>query len=260
MAGALESAIVVLPTEKVTISGKEARSPSSARGAAASVAFRVAITILFALVFGRAMFTRPDGIYTGVANNVGDLAFHVGAISSFAYGQNSHIEDPTFASVRFTYPFAADYVSALLVRMHLSLAAAMWLPNMVCALAFVWLLARWTQNLTGSRLAGPIAVLLVLFSGGMGWWTIFQDVRNSEHGLFPLLAHLPHAYTILTPDSAYRWGNTLTTLFIPQRSILFGAPLAVFIFSQWWSVIHASPSYENPARLAGSQRMAAAGV
>lgn len=220
--------------------------PSTVRTIACAV-FLLGMAILLGCVFGRAMFTRPDGIYTGVANNVGDLPFHLQVISSFAYGHNVKVEDPTFAGVRFTYPFVADYVSALLVRSGLSLAASMWLPNMALALAFVFFLARWTEDLSGSRLAGMIAVLLVLFSGGMGWWQIFQDVRNSDHGLLPLLAHLPHRYTI-EPDSIYRWGNTLTTLFVPQRSILFGAPIAVFIFWQWWLAIRDEGKIAHPAQ------------
>src|ERR1051326_1550181 len=208
----------------------------SAGSAVGRLAFFWSFAVLLSLAFGRAMFTRADGIYTGVLNNVGDLPFHLQAISSFAQGHNSSLEDPTFAGVRFTYPFAADYLSSLLVRLGLSLAASMWLPNMLVALAFLITLARWTEELSGSRLAGTVAILLVLFSGGMGWWQIFQDVRNSDHGLLPLLAHLQHRYTI-EPDSIYRWGNTLTTLFIPQRSIILGGAIAVFIFREWWLAI-----------------------
>jgi hypothetical protein len=36
----------------------------------------------------------------------------------------------------------------------------------------------------------------------------------------------------------FRWGNSLTTLFVPQRSILFGMPLAIVIFIQWWNTIN----------------------
>jgi hypothetical protein len=224
--------------------------------AAGSLAFFLSLAALLGLTFERAMFTRPDGIYTGVENNVGDLPFHLQAINSFAQGRNTHIEDPTFAGVRFTYPFLADYLSSLLVRLGLSVAASMWLPNVVFALAFVVLLSKWTAELTGSRLAGMIAVLLVIFSGGMGWWQIFQDVRNSDHGLFPLLMNLPHRYTIAS-EGVYRWGNTLTTLFVTQRSILFGAPIAVFIFSCWWLAIRESENLTNTVR---APQMLTAGV
>jgi hypothetical protein len=56
-----------------------------------------------------------------------------------------------------------------------------------------------------------------------------------------MLGNLPHDYTIMG-DGILRWGNSLSTLFIPQRSILFGLPLALVIFSQWWRAINASPS------------------
>jgi hypothetical protein len=68
--------------------------------AAGSLAFFLSLAALLGLTFEHAMFTRADGIYTGVENNVGDLPFHVQAINSFAQGQNTQIEDPTFAGVR----------------------------------------------------------------------------------------------------------------------------------------------------------------
>src|SRR5205823_5859740 len=96
--------------------------------------------------------------------------------------------------------------------------------------------------LTRSRVAGFIAPLLLVFSGGLGWWQILEDVRNSESGLVPLLAHLPHDYTIMSV-SIFRWGNSLTSLFIPQRSFLLGLPLAIVIFHLWWSCLN-SPASE----------------
>jgi hypothetical protein len=118
----------------------------------------------------------------------------------------------------------------------------MWLQNMLLALALVGLLHYWTLLLTRNRLAGVIAPLLVLLSGGLGWWLLFSDLGASD-GFFSLLGNLPHDYTILTgPDSLLRWGNSLTTLFVPQRSILFGVPLAIFIFCQWWMAISKSES------------------
>jgi hypothetical protein len=74
----------------------------------------------------------------------------------------------------------------------------------------------------------------VLFSGGLGWWLLFSE--SSSEGFFATLGSLQHDYTIV-PSSIFRWGNSLTTLFVPQRSILFGMPLAITIFSQWWLAI-----------------------
>ena len=212
------------------------------------LAFYLAIAILLAMVFNRAVFERPDGIYTGVMNNLGDLPLHLQVTNSFAQGHNLPPEDPTFAGVRFAYPFLVDFLAAMLVRAGAGVIFAMWLQNMVMALALVGLLHYWTVLLTRNRLAGVIAPLLVLFSGGLGWWLLFYE--SSGDGFFAMLGSLQHDYTIV-PNSILRWGNSLTTLFVPQRSILFGMPLAITIFCQWWLAISqqedAPPSNEPTA-------------
>jgi hypothetical protein len=126
----------------------------------------------------------------------------------------------------------------MLVRTGADVISAMWLQNMVLVLSLTGLMHYWTWRLTRNRLAGLIAPLLVLFSGGLGWTWVMMELHNSEGGLLALLSHLTHDYTIgMSP--LFRWGNSITTLFVPQRSILFGIPLAIVIFCQWWNAITA---------------------
>lgn len=224
--------------------------------------FYLFMAILLGLVFGQSLVERPDGIYTGVANNIGDLPLHMQIISSFTEGHNFPVQDPTYAGVRFTYSFLSDLLTAVLVRAGATIGQAMWLLGIALALAMVGLMQSWTLALTRSRVAGYIAALLLVFSGGLGWWAIFQDVRNSESGLLPLLGHLPHDYTIMSL-SIFRWGNSLTSLFVPQRSFLFGLPLAILIFHQWWLCLNPSPSESQPetrSRFQSGPAMAAAGL
>jgi hypothetical protein len=236
-------------------------SPSSVRESSAGgigyLVFYLTIAILLAMVFGRAVFERPDGIYTGVTNNLGDLPLHLQVINSFVQGHNLPPEDPTFAGVRFAYPFLVDFLAAMLVRAGAGVIFAMWLQNMVLAMAFVGVLHYWTILLTRNRLAGVIAPLLVLFNGGLGWWLLFSD--TPVDGFFLQLGNLQHDYTIV-PNSILRWGNSLTTLFVPQRSILFGMPLAITIFCQWWLALSqqedAPPTDEPTATSALEQRNA----
>jgi hypothetical protein len=210
---------------------------SSNRATIASVIFYFAITILLGLVFGRAAFEKSGGIYTGVMNNLGDLPLHMQVIASFAQGNNFPPQDPTFAGARFAYPFLCDLLTAMLVRAGADVITAMWLQNMALALSLTGLMHYWTWRLTRSRLAGLIAPLLVLFSGGLGWTWVLMELHNSEGGLLTLLSQISHDYSIgMSP--LFRWGNSLTTLFVPQRSILFGMPLAIVIFIQWWDTIN----------------------
>lgn len=230
------------------------RNPS--RRAIATIIFYSALTVLLGMMFGRAVYQTSQGIFTGITNNLGDLPFHMQVISSF-YQRNIPPQDPTFAGVRFVYSFLVDFEAAMLVRCGADIITAMWLQSMFLALAMVGLVQYFTVLLTKSRLAGLIAPLLVLFSGGLGWTWIFNDIRNSDHGLIPLLGSLPRDYTIV-PETVFRWGNSLTSLFVPQRSILFGIPVALVIFCQWWRAV------ENPAnedtQLSARPRMIAAGL
>src|SRR5260221_6083895 len=240
---ALSAAVLLLPFLLLLSSGYRAqviaqfaprvRAPSQSSGSKVGyLFFYVIIAVILGMVFSRAVFERPDGIFTGIANNLGDLPLHLQVINSFTQGQNLPPQDPTYAGVRFAYPFLVDFLAAMLVRAGAGVIFAMWLQNMVMALAFVGLLHYWTILITRNRLAGIIAPLLVLFNGGLGWWLLFSDVSSGE-GFFSTLANLQHDYTIV-PNSILRWGNSLTTLFVPQRSILFGLPLAITIFCQWW--------------------------
>jgi hypothetical protein len=255
--------LLLLDRERRAVILNALRSPASAgqKSSAAGIgylAFYLAIAILLAMVFNRAVFERPDGIYTGVMNNLGDLPLHLQVINSFAQGHNLPPEDPTFAGVRFAYPFLVDFLAAMMVRAGAGVIFAMWLQNMVMALALVGLLHYWTILLTRNRLAGVIAPLLVLFSGGLGWWLLFSESGGSD-GFFATLGNLQHDYTIV-PNSILRWGNSLTTLFVPQRSILFGLPLAITIFCQWWLAISqqedAAPSDTEPTATSALEQKA----
>lgn len=236
------------------------RSSRSARrtsgGNLGYVFFYIAITILLGLFFNRAVFETPEGIFTGIANNLGDMPLHLQIINSFSQGHNLPPQDPTFAGVRFAYPFLVDFLTAMMVRAGAGIIGAIWLQNMLMGLTLVGSLHYFTLLLTRNRRAGIVAPLLVLFSGGLGWWLLFSDAGSAD-GIFSLLGNLPHDYTILNePNSILRWGNSLTTLFAPQRSILFGLPLAIFVFCQWWIAVAQKDSGSNAGNSATDQAKA----
>jgi hypothetical protein len=194
--------------------------------------------IVFWLTFDRVMFEQPDGaVATGVLNNYGDLPFHLSVITRFVYGQNFPPEDPTFAGARFTYPFISDFIAACFVRAGASLRDAMFLENVLLALAFTGLLHRWALEFVRDRIAAILTPLLVLLSGGFGWLLLFDDVQKNEKGLFAVLLHPTHSYTII-PETTWRWGNAVTSLLLTQRSFLLGFPLAIIVFTQWWAALN----------------------
>jgi hypothetical protein len=96
--------------------------------------FYLIVTAILWRAFQRAMIETPEGIYTGLLNNFGDLPFHLSVITSFAFGNNFPALDPTYAGVRFTYPFLTDFVSAIFVRCGADLRQSMFIENFVVAL------------------------------------------------------------------------------------------------------------------------------
>ena len=195
--------------------------------------FYLVVAAILWRAFQRAMIELPDGIYTGVLNNFGDLPFHLSVITSFAYGKNFLPEDPTFAGVKFTYPFLTDFVSAIFVRCGADLRQSMFIENFVVALAFVGLVHRWALEMLRDRLAAVVTPVLVLLNGGFGWVLLWKLSAQNQTGLVGTLKNLPPSFTVI-PDTTWRWGNTISSLLIPQRGILLGLPLAVIVFTQWW--------------------------
>ena len=197
----------------------------------------LATAVLFWLVFDRAFFAQNGELLTGVENNLGDLPFHLAIITGFAQGANFPPQHPEYAGARLTYPFMVDFVAALFVRGGASLTAALFWESYTLALALVVLLYRFALRLTRARSAAMISVALTLLSGGLGW-LVFAREWLAGQSLFSLLARLPHKYTI-TYDNAYRWGNTITTLLVPQRALLLGLPLALVVVTAWWRTVGA---------------------
>jgi hypothetical protein len=195
--------------------------------------FYAATALILWKVFSRAVIEDSTGLSTGLLNNFGDLPFHLSVITSFAFGNNFPPEDPTYAGVRFTYPFISDFVSAVFVRCGADLRESMFIENYILGLAFVGLIHRWALVMLRDKLAAIITPLIVLLNGGMGWTLLFSKAGTNEGGLFGVLMDLPPSFTVI-PETTWRWGNAISTLLVPQRGFLMGLPLAMIAFTQWW--------------------------
>ena len=197
------------------------------------VVFYAVVTIVLWRVFSRAVIEDNTGLSTGLLNNFGDLPFHISVITSFAFGNNFPPEDPTYAGVRFTYPFISDFVSAVFVRCGANLRESMFIENFILGISFIGLLHRWALVLLRDKLAALITPLIVILNGGLGWILLFDKAGTNEGGLFGVLMDLPPSFTVI-PETTWRWGNAISALLVPQRGFLMGLPLATIAFTQWW--------------------------
>jgi hypothetical protein len=194
-------------------------------------AFYAFFLLLFCIFFSQAMYQTPQGIFTGGSNNLGDLPFHLGAIFGFTDGANLPPQNPSFAGAKFSYPFIADLATAGFMELGADVINAMYVQNVAWAFSLLVVLERFVVRLTGDGLAGRLAPWLLFFSGGLGFIWFFQEYWYQGRGFFEFLNSLPKDYTI---GNDYRWGNSLITLFITQRSLLLGMPLTIVVLERLW--------------------------
>jgi hypothetical protein len=203
----------------------------SREGRTGALVFYAAAALVFWFVFAHAMYETPAGIFTCLDTNLGDLPFHFAVVSGFAYGENFPPQHPEFAGVRLTYPFVVDFLTAMFVRAGASLEGAMFWQNYVTMLALVGLLHRWAWTWTRERVAAMLTPALILLSGGFGWWVFVSEAAKGD--VFSLLGNLQHDYTVMG-HVGYQWPDSVTALFVPQRSILLGVALATVVMTLWW--------------------------
>lgn len=198
-----------------------------------TTALRVlASTLLLSfLLVPNMLFTRPDGIYTGILNTYGDVAWHMANITAFAEGQSLPPENPIFSGTRLTYPFLSNFFSAMLLTAGGSFIHTVVLPGLLLIPLTFTLFYCLARDYARSRRAAVFALLLFVFGGAAFGWTQFgQLYRESELPLGEFITHLPVAdFSGNTQEDSFNFMSPVLALLIPQRSFLFGMPIAFTI-------------------------------
>lgn len=203
-----------------------------------SLIYYAVFFVMFYFFFDRTMLETKDGILTGGSQNLGDLPYHLGAIFSFTEGNNFPPENPSYAGAKFTYPFIADFITACFVKLGSTVRDAMLWQNVTLAFSALILLEQFTFKFTNNKLAGKIAPLLLFFSGGLGFLWFAKDFWNDGRGFLEFIWNLKVDYTIRS--EGFRFGNSLTTLFMTQRSLLFGLPITLMVLTYLWKLFSVS--------------------
>lgn len=226
-----------------------AKAKGTFQGANAAKAKRFAyyggFFLLFWLFFDKTMFMLNGGINTGGSQNLGDLPYHLGTIFSFTEANNFPVINPSWAGAKYTYPFVADLLSAVFVKLGADVISAMFVQNVAWAFSLFVILESFVVALTCSKLAGRIAPVLLFLSGGLGFLA-FADDMPAGKGLYDYLMALPRDYTI---TDKLRWGNSLVVLFMTQRSLLLGMPLTILVLTYLWRVFSRKDDGDKPGAL-----------
>jgi hypothetical protein len=217
-----------------------------------TLSYYVFFGIVFFYFFAQACYYIPDGgkvaagITTGGYQNLGDLSFHLGGIFAFSEGPVFPPANPSWASGKFSYPFMADMLAAVFVKLGADFKEVILVQNVSWAFALLVIIQQFTRKITNSKIAGYIAPAILFFSGGLGFIWFFSDISQAAKGAMDFIWNLPKDYTIRNEaDALFRWGNPMTVLFITQRGILFGMPLTILIMSYCWKIFSTDETEAN---------------
>ncbi len=194
----------------------DAARPAGARLGAGLVAVLATWGLYFTLLWPRMLFERSDGLWAGWRTVWADWAAHFAYANVFAYQAapdwfSSH---PLFLARPFDYPFAVDALSGLLMRVGVDRVAAFVGPSLLASLAFVALLFVFYAIRLGSSRLALLATTLFFTNGGLGF---LQGLPLRE-------------YTYL-PRHHVEWINVVSAELLPQRALLFGIPLALWVLT-----------------------------
>lgn len=192
----------------------------------------LAVTWAYALhILGQAFISTAGGLDAGLAGVYGDWAAHLTFASSFAYGGNFPPQYPVDPGHPMSYPFLVDFWASELVPLGVSLPSALVLTSGLLMLALPAVIYLAGVRLTGRRGGSALGAVIFLCSGGFGFWYFLPDLQ--AHGLASL-GRLPHLYT-QNLDANYQLLTPVLAYLVPQRSILFGLPLALIAAALLWT-------------------------
>lgn len=179
------------------------------------------------------------GLYSGGKSALYDMAFHAAITNSFLFGANFPPIYTPMPPTPLLYPFLPDFQTALLVTLGLDLHTALVSTAVPLALALTGLFYFFALRLLAlstalaearSRIAAAFATVLFLLNGGLGFVYFFRDWLGSGKNFWAFVSALQTNYANLA-EKGILWTNIIADGLLPQRTSLFGIPLALMIFT-----------------------------
>ncbi len=187
----------------------------------------------FAFFWARALFLDKAGNFVaGHVNMWGDWAAHFTMATALEQRGVFHLGSPFLVSAKFSYPFIADLISAVLLRLTDNIFISFLLPSFVFSVLFVTTLFLFYKTVFHSPKIAIVASLIFLLNGGVGFYYFARDIVASPQPL-QVLINPPHEYTRLDKENI-KWILVIDSMMIPQRAFLLGFPLALIALILIW--------------------------
>lgn len=174
------------------------------------------ISLSLAFLFRNLLFFENGNLMAGWITIWGDWAAHIAYATNFAFGNNFPPELPIFAGHIFSYPFLADFLSAILLKSGVNIPGSFVFPQIIFSIMGAVLLAWLYNSLSKNWAISLTSLFIFLLNGGLGFVYFLSGDQ---------------AGTTMTQIANHniQWAEILTTQFAPQRSFVFGFPLGIII-------------------------------
>lgn len=195
----------------------------------AAAAAGIITLLMCCLFYGHVMMPSDGGISTG-QSTYGDLAMHMGFITSIAENGVFPPEFNLLSGTRLCYPFLIDSLSSSLYLLGTDLRTAVLYPSFVFAFLLTVGFYFFAEKLTENRKSAMLSVILFFLGGGFGF-AYFLDGAKANHGVFTRI--FTEYYKTPTNFNGYgiRWANPVCDMIIPQRTTMAG--WCVLLFALW---------------------------
>lgn len=188
--------------------------------------------VFFLAFWGQAYIWVEGSVWAKSLGTWADGAAHLTYIT--AMSERLPVELPVYSGVGFIYPFVADLLSAILVRVGLSPITAYSIIGAILSVITVGSLYYFYRLILPGRYLALLSLNLFLLSGGLGFVKFFQDLYKNG---WTTLTAIPQEYTLIA-EWQIRWINIITGELIPQRALLLAIPVGLGVLIGLWRLIN----------------------
>lgn len=196
----------------------------------AIVLWIIGVTYLFA----RLLSFQDGQLMIGNSNAYGDWALHLTWVSTLAFRTLFPSSHPVLITADAHYPYAVNFLSAVLIRAGLPFWSSFLLPQYVALLALLPLSLGLLRKMTHSLKLALLTFFLWLTNGGNLFW------EKLLGGTIPT----DFSFTMVE-KYGYVWGNIVHTQLIPQRAMTLGLSLGVGILLGFYVLFLDSPAHRK---------------
>lgn len=172
------------------------------------------------LLSSHTIVERDGALYVG-QSTYGDLAMHLGFISSIAVQGTFPPMYSICPGIPVSYPFLSESVGATFYLFGTSLRFATMLTASYAFLLAIFGAYCFLEEWLGEKRKAVFSTLLFFVGGGFGFWYFFDLLKANPGNLSRLFAAFYETPTNFV-SNGLRWVNPIADMMIPQRALLFG--------------------------------------